>query len=65
MNFVFFFEWLLKTGFTVLHSLKVVFIITASRADPDEMSHLLVLVFHLGLHNLPKYTFRGFKYTYG
>ena len=30
----------------------------ANSADPDEMSHYVA--FHLGLHCLPKYPFRGF-----
>ena len=31
--------------------------------DPDEMPHYAA--FHLGLHCLSKYPFRGFKYTKG
>ena len=30
-------------------------------ADPDEMQYNAA--FHLGLHCLPKYPFRGFRYT--
>ena len=41
--------------------LRLFFIIIASWADPEKMSH--IVAFHLGLHNLPKYTFRDFKYT--
>ena len=41
-------------------SLKVVFII-ANSVDPDEMQQNAA--FHLGLHCLPKYPFRGFQYT--
>ena len=43
-------------------SLKVVLIL-ANNADPDEMQHNAA--FHLDLHSLPKYTFRGFPYTKG
>ena len=43
-------------------SLKVVLIL-ANIADPDEMQHYAA--FHLGLHCLPKYPFRGFEYTMG
>ena len=41
-------------------SLKVI-LISANRADPDEMQHYAA--FYLGLNYLPKYQFRGFKYT--
>ena len=41
-------------------SLKVVLIL-ADSAGPDEMQHYAA--FHLGLHCLPKYPFRGFQYT--
>ena len=41
----------------LFRSLKVDFVI-ANSADPDEMPHYAA--FHLGLHCLPKYTFRGF-----
>ena len=43
--------------------LKVVLIFIASTADPDEMQHYAA--FHLGLHCLLKYLFRGFPYTKG
>ena len=43
-------------------SLKIVLIL-ANSADPDEMQHYAA--FHLGLHCLPKYLFRGFQYTQG
>ena len=33
----------------------------ANSADPDHMQHYAA--FHLGLHCLPKYSFRGFQYT--
>ena len=46
----------------VFLSLKVVLIL-ANTADPDEMQHYAA--FHLGLHCLPKYQFRGFQYTKG
>ena len=42
-------------------SLKIVSIITNS-VDPDEMQHYAA--FHLGLHCLTKYPFRGFQYTF-
>ena len=38
----------------------IVFIL-ANSADPDEMQHYAA--FHLGLHYLPNYPFRGFRYT--
>ena len=37
--------------------MKIVFVI-ANSADPDEMPH--DVAFHLGLHCLSKYPFRGF-----
>ena len=46
----------------VLHSLKIIFIV-ANGAGHDEMLHFAA--FHLGLHCLPKYPFRGIKYTKG
>ena len=42
-------------------SLNIVLIL-ASSADPDEITPHYA-AFHLGLHCLPKYLFRGFKYT--
>ena len=39
-------------------SLKINFVL-ANGADPDEMPHCVA--FHLGLHCLPKYPFRGFQ----
>ena len=42
--------------------MNIVFILVNS-ADPDEMQHYAA--FHLGLHCLPKYTFRGCEYTKG
>ena len=56
------FEWLLKTGFTVYLSLKVVLIL-ANSADPDEIQRYAA--FHLCLHCLFKYPFRGFQHTKG
>ena len=44
-----------------LLSLKINFAL-ANSADPDEMSHN---TFHLDLHCLQKYLFRGFKSTIG
>ena len=43
-------------------SLKIDFVL-ANSADPDEM--LIYETFHLGLHCLLKYLFRGFQYTKG
>ena len=43
-------------------SLKVVLNL-ANSVDPDEMQHNAA--FHQGLHCLPKYLFRGFRYTKG
>ena len=40
----------------VFLSLKIVFVF-ANGVDPDEMPHYAA--FHLGLHCLPKYTFRS------
>ena len=48
--------------YDVFLSLNAVLIL-ANSADPDEMQHLAA--FHLGLHCLPKYPFRGFQYTKG
>ena len=42
--------------------LKVVLIL-ANSADPDEIQHYAA--FHLGLHCLPIYPFRGLPYTKG
>ena len=39
---------------------SVYLIILANSADPYEMSHFVV--FHLGLHSLPKYTFMDFQW---
>ena len=46
----------------VFQSLKVVLIIENSE-DPNEMQHNAA--FHLDLHCLPKYLFRGFQYIKG
>ena len=46
----------------VIRSLNIVFIITNS-ADPDEIQHYAA--FHLGIHCLSNYLFRGFQYTKG
>ena len=40
-----------------------VVLILANSEDPDEMQHYAA--FHLGLHCLPKYPFRGFQYAKG
>ena len=44
------------------HTQKIVFILVNS-ADLDEMLHFAA--FHLGLHCLLQYFFRGFQYTKG
>ena len=49
-------------NYDVFLSLKVVLIVENS-ADPDEMQHYTA--FHMGLHRLPKYSFRGLQYTNG
>ena len=49
--------------YDVFLTLKVVLII-ANSADPDEMQQHYA-AFHLGLHCLPEYPFRGFQYTKG
>ena len=49
-----------KKTLPVFHSLKIDFAL-ANSADPGEMSHYVA--FHLGLHCLPKYLFRGFGFT--
>ena len=41
----------------------VIDFVTANNADPDEMSQSVA--FHLGLHYLQKYPFRGFLSTKG
>ena len=46
----------------VFLSLKIIFIL-ANIVDPDEMPH--EVAFHLGLHNLSKYPFKGFPNTKG
>ena len=46
----------------MFHSLKIDFVL-ANSADPDEMPYYAA--FHLGLHCLPKYPFRGFLYAMG
>ena len=45
-----------------LFSLKIVLVL-ANSADPDEMRYYAA--FHLDLHCLPKYLFRGFQNTKG
>ena len=37
--------------------------VLANSVDPDEMPH--DAAFHLGLHRLSKYPFRGFRFTKG
>ena len=49
-------------NYDIFLSRKVVLIL-ANSAGPDEMQHYAA--FHLGLHCLPKYPFRGFQYTKG
>ena len=46
----------------MLFSLRIDFFI-ANSAYPDEMPH--IVAFHLGLHCLQKYPFRGFQSTKG
>ena len=46
-----------------LSSWKLSLSLIANSDDPEEMWH--VAAFHLGLHCLQKYTFRGLKYTKG
>ena len=46
----------------VFFCLKIFFTFTNS-VDPDEMQHYAA--FHLSLHCLQKYSFRGFLYTKG
>ena len=43
-------------------SLKIVFVL-ANSTDPDEMLHYAA--FHLGLHCLQKYPYRGFQSSKG
>ena len=52
-------KWKFKKKY-VLQSLKIVSIL-ANSAGLDEMPHFEP--FHLGLHFLPKYPFRGFQCT--
>ena len=47
-------------NYDVFLSLKVI-LTFANSADQDEMQRKAA--FHLGLHCLPKYPFRGFQYT--
>ena len=49
-------------GVTGYISLKIDFDL-ANSVDPDVMPH--VVAFHLGLHCLPQYAFRSYKYTKG
>ena len=46
----------------ILQSLKI-FFNSANSAEPDEMQHYAA--FHLGLHCLPWYPFRGFQESIG
>ena len=56
-------------GSQVIISKNIVFIsmkmdfVLANSVDPDEMLHYTA--FHQGLHCLPTYLFRGFRYTKG
>ena len=43
-------------------ALEIKFVL-ANSDDPDEILH--IAAFHLGLHCLPKYPFRGFQFTNG
>ena len=47
-------------NYDVILSLKAVQIV-ANSANADEMQHYAA--FHLGIHYLQKYPFRGFRYT--
>ena len=49
-------------NYDVFLSLEAVLIL-ANSADPDKMQHYAA--FHLGLHCLSKYLFRGFQHTKG
>ena len=49
-------------GISLFLVLKIA-LTTAKSVDPDEM--LPYTAFHLGLHCLPKYMFRGFQNTKG
>ena len=49
-------------NYDVFLSLRIVFTLTNS-VDPDEMPHYAA--FHLGLHCLSKYPFRGLQYIKG
>ena len=53
--------WQVKfLNYDVFLYLKIVLML-ANSVDPDEMQHYAA--FHLGLHCLPTYPFRGFQYT--
>ena len=49
-------------NYDTFQSLKIV-LMCANNADPDEMQHYAT--FHLGLHCLLKYPFKGFQYRKG
>ena len=49
--------------FLGMASLMIVFTLQTDSVDPDEMWHYAA--FHLGIHFLPKYLFRGFQYIKG
>ena len=51
-----------NSKYDVFLTLEIILII-ANSGDPDEMQHCAA--FHLGLHCLPKYPFRGLQYTKG
>ena len=60
---IIYFKWVIGRNFKknyLLKSLNIVCIL-ANSAGPDEMPRFAA--FHLGLHCLPKYPFRGFQYT--
>ena len=46
-----------------MHACSAFILILANSVDPDEMQH--DAAFHLGLHCLLQYPFRGFKCTKG
>ena len=50
------------TNHGVFLSLRIDFTV-ANSVGPDEMPHYVA--FHLGLHGLSEYPFRGFQYTKG
>ena len=51
------------TVLKILYSFVYFFYTFTNRVDPDEMQHYAA--FHLGLHCLQKYSFKGFVITKG